>query len=353
MALTILVVALLLGLVVMLIVLWASFLRLGLLWARVPDVTLRGVVAATALFLAVRLLLYLVFRLAAPTSEGLQVFASLVELATSVLTPCLVIMLVFKTRFLRSVQAWLPTLAPSIAAIGFSLFVLRPFLFEAFVAPTNGMAPTLLGDHWRSECPECGAPNYCSPMETAYGRDFAPPRICDNFHVAHGEDSEFVDFVDQVDQPVQPADRFLVAKFLPPRRWDLVVFRYPEDPTQLYVKRLVGLPGETIVIEDGSVFADGEKLTVPPELRGIEYLSEIPELQFDFLHEGLSGSKASPAVLGDDEYFVLGDFSARSSDSRLWRQGAPGHPPYAVPRSYVEGVVTHIYWPPERCRRFR
>jgi hypothetical protein len=67
----------------------------------------------------------------------------------------------------------------------------------------------------------------------------------------------------------------------------------------------------------------------------------------------MSGTKDRPAVLADDEYFVLGDFSAQSSDSRWWYEGAPGHNPYAVPRSHVRGVVTHIYWPPQRWRVLR
>ena len=60
-----------------------------------------------------------------------------------------------------------------------------------------------------------------------------------------------------------------------------------------------------------------------------------------------------PAKLGADEYFVLGDFSQQAADSRLWETGAPGHPTYAVPQSYLIGVVTHIYWPPSRWRILR
>jgi hypothetical protein len=59
------------------------------------------------------------------------------------------------------------------------------------------------------------------------------------------------------------------------------------------------------------------------------------------------------ARLGEDEYFVLGDFSAMSKDSRLWGEGAPGHHPFAVPESHLRGVVTHIYWPPDRWRILR
>jgi signal peptidase I len=164
--------------------------------------------------------------------------------------------------------------------------------------------------------------------------------ICEKgFHV-----SEVKDF----DRHVRGGDRMLVAKFLKPRRWDLIVFRYPEDPSVMYVKRLVGLPGEEMLIDGGAVWADGKRLPLPDSLRGIEYLSEMPGG-----HVELWGTRAHPAKLGPDEYFVLGDFSAQAKDSRLWEQGAPGHPPYAVPQSYLRGVVTHIYWPLQRCRTLR
>ena len=55
-------------------------------------------------------------------------------------------------------------------------------------------------------------------------------------------------------------------------------------------------------------------------------------------------------MLADDEYFVLGDFTWRSVDSRFWEEGAVGHNPYAVPESHLHGVVTHIIWPPSRWR---
>ena len=164
--------------------------------------------------------------------------------------------------------------------------------------------------------------------------------ICrDNFHVTRpieGDDRGF------------SADRFLVAKFLSPRRWDLVTFRYPENPSTLLVMRLVGLPGEEIMIKDGQVWANGEVLTPPDSIRGIRYLSEITNW-----HEKLWGSLDHPAKLADDEYFMLGDFSPESEDSRLWQRGAPGHNPFAVPESHLCGVVIHVYWPPSRWRAFR
>jgi signal peptidase I len=130
----------------------------------------------------------------------------------------------------------------------------------------------------------------------------------------------------------------------------MIVFRYPADPSVNYVKRLVGLPGEELYIRDGAVWINGQRLEPPDEVGGIEYLMTI-EISGHPLPT--SAGSMHPARLGPDEYFVLGDFSAESSDSRFWEQGAPGHPPYAVPESHIIGVVTHIYWPISRWRTFR
>ena len=143
-------------------------------------------------------------------------------------------------------------------------------------------------------------------------------------------------------------DRVVVTKFIHPQRWDVIAFRLPEEPRYCLRKRLVGLPGETVTIKDGAVWIDGKRQMPPESCKGIEYIDHIEGWPGTFW-----GNEAHPAKLGPDEYFVLGDFSARAKDSRLWEQGAPGHPPYAVPASYIVGVVTHIYWPPSRWRVLR
>ncbi len=280
------------------------------------------------------------FLFGSPSSDAQSIVLGVVELAVAVVVPCAVIKAVFKARFLRALQAWLPTLLATVTTLAFAVLVLRPFLYEAFVVPTNAMAPTLVGRHWTGICPECGKPSYCSPRDDRYGASDLPLMICDNFHVKKASD---------IDKTVHAGDRFMVAKFFTPQRWDLVVFQYPEEPGTLYVKRLVGLPGEKVQIQDGSVWIGGVRQTLPDTVRGLEYLSELP----DWFGPDLWGSANRPALLGDDEYFVLGDFSAQSKDSRFWEQGAPDHNPFAVPESHMKGVVTHTYWPPHRWRIHR
>lgn len=328
------------GLTVVSAVLWALFLRIGLRWAKVPNSTTRRVALAAALAIVLQVAINTLFFSFPTFSADRSILLGLVQLAAVVVAPCAVISVLFKTRFVQTVQAWLPTLLTSVATLGLVLVVLRPFLYDAFVVPTNGMAPTLLGKHWRGVCPECGKPNYCSPRDERDGAADPPLMICDSFHVTRTA---------KLPKAVQGGDRFLAAKFLTPQRWDLVVFQYPEKPATLYVQRLVGFPGETVHLEDGAVWIDGIRQTPPDSLEGIEYLSKLP----DGLGPDLWGSKERPARLGSDEYFVLGDFSAQSRDSRFWEQGAPGHNPFAVPASHIKGVATHTYWPPHRWRVHR
>lgn len=89
-----------------------------------------------------------------------------------------------------------------------------------------------------------------------------------------------------------------------PKRGDVVVFRYPNDETVFYIKRLIGLPGETVHIEQGSTFVtktDGTRI----ELDESYVVSEDATYTLD-------------RSLGPEEYFVMGDNRPKSSDSRTW-----------------------------------
>lgn len=84
-----------------------------------------------------------------------------------------------------------------------------------------------------------------------------------------------------------------------PERGDIIIFKYPDDESINYVKRIIGLPGETVQIEDGEVYVDGEALTEP-------YLDTVTLGNY------------GPYSVPEDSYFVMGDNRNDSKDSRFW-----------------------------------
>jgi signal peptidase I len=113
-------------------------------------------------------------------------------------------------------------------------------------------------------------------------------------------------------------ERFL---FSPPRRGDIVVFRPPGTRSDPYIKRIIGLPGETIEILDGAVYVNGTRLEEP-------YVSSSTNWR--------GGGSDSALVIPAGEYFVLGDNRANSSDSRVFG---------TVPEDNFIGKAWIAYWP--------
>ncbi len=89
-------------------------------------------------------------------------------------------------------------------------------------------------------------------------------------------------------------------RFSDPKRFDIVVFPYEYEEDTYYIKRVIGLPGETIWLNDGKIYINGEVLE---EDYGLETFTD-------------AGIAAEPIVLGEDEYFLMGDNRNRSKDSR-------------------------------------
>lgn len=335
-----------LGMQSLYIAVWAVSLQLGLAWVKVSRPRFLRTLVAAAMVLVFQIAFCYASHLLPPLGLGLVTLLLLLGGGVVAVVQCVVLGCVFRLPPKRALQAWLPTIIATGCVVPVLLVVSRVALLEPFVVPTNGMAPTLLGNHWQTTCDVCGEAAYCSPLPPeSSARSTRPMQvICDHFHITTLSPEERAAAEDRV----MSGDRMLVAKFLQPQRWDLVVFGYPADPTKNYVQRLVGLPGETIVIKNGQVWADGKRLTLPPQLTGLQY-QPTPY----YVPPRVWATPQTPAVLGDDEYFMLGDFSAASLDSRYWQQGTVGRQPYAVPAANFKGVVTHIYWPPARSQPVR
>lgn len=115
----------------------------------------------------------------------------------------------------------------------------------------------------------------------------------------------------------------LSYRFGDPERFDIIVFPPQESPKEHYIKRIIGLPGETVQIDaEGKIYIDGEVLE---ENYGLETIRN-------------AGRAAEPITLGDDEYFVLGDNRNNSKDSR---SDAVGN----VKRSSITGRAWLRIWP--------
>ncbi|HLZ10503.1 MAG TPA: signal peptidase I, partial [Chloroflexota bacterium] len=123
----------------------------------------------------------------------------------------------------------------------------RTFLAGGYMIETGSMAPCLLGNHRQAVCPSC---RYSFAVED---RDAGIKAICPNC----GRTGVAIEKLSRND-----GDQLLVHRGLfelrRPRRWEVVVFRNPNKPTQAYVKRMIALPGESVQIRDGDIYVGGE-----------------------------------------------------------------------------------------------
>jgi signal peptidase I len=176
-----------------------------------------------------------------------------------------------------------------VVAVILALFI-RTFVVQAFKIPTGSMQPNLLiGDHLLVN-------------KVIYSPSALPLE-----------------------------DRILAKK--PIERGHVVVFKFPEDPTRDFIKRVIGLPGETVEIKDKTVYINGQALVEPyahfeePPLR-----HDDPE--YDLRSEG-GRDNWGPGVVPAGQLFVMGDNRDNSRDSRFWR---------FLPRDQVKGRALLVYW---------
>lgn len=187
-----------------------------------------------------------------------EIAAAAVRLALFVVELVVIFLLlrrVFSLSLRRTFAPFAAFVVLILAQVGLALFVIRPFLVEAFVLPTPSMAPT-----------------------------------------------------------IEQGDLFVANKLLRPRRWDLMVYRArgSDGQSAVFCKRLVGLPGERLRFDGGEVCVNDQAVAAPPVLAGRCHArpAALPPAQARY-------RDGDTIVLGSDEYFLIGDHVEGSWDSRM------------------------------------
>ena len=136
-----------------------------------------------------------------------------------------------------------------------------------------------------------------------------------------------------------PSEFPLERRLLPEtqvHRGDIVVFKYPEEPERDFIKRVVGLPGETVELRHKQVYIDGRPLDepyvhflVPPSTHAQEFAAYDVREQY------------GPVTVPEGQYFVMGDNRDNSQDSRYWG---------FLPRDFIKGKALMVYWSYESDR---
>ena len=164
--------------------------------------------------------------------------------------------------------------------------IIRPFIVQAFKIPTGSMRPTLLeGD-------------LILVNKFIYGAKV-------------------------------PFTRLRLPAFRDIKRGDVIVFIYPEDNKKDFIKRMVGLPGDIVEIKSGTIYINNKPLLDPVFNQRYYY------------NRGYFSQENKKITVPAGNYFVLGDNSGSSKDSRYWG---------FVPKDNILGEALAIYWPPQRIR---
>ena len=220
----------------------------------------------------------------------------------------------------------------------------RSFEAEALVIPTGSMAPTLMGRHRDLVCETCGE-DYrigCSkelnePTCTLEPRAFVRQSRCPNC----GAVARLTDAAGRYlhDYPPFTGDRIIVEKlaydFVEPARWDVVVFKYPEDARVNYIKRLIGLPGETVTIAGGDIWTD--RGTADP------VIARKPPSRLLAMLQCVHDSRHRPAAkLTENWPAAWSDWSGNPPDSPGWTTADEGRS-YAI-RDQGNQAAATIRW---------
>ncbi|MFH1412037.1 MAG: signal peptidase I [Candidatus Omnitrophota bacterium] len=183
---------------------------------------------------------------------------------------------------------WAEWIKPILIAAALAIFV-RTFIIQPFKIPSNSMYPTL------------------KPGDRIFVSKFA-----------YGAKIPFTDI--------------RLPKIEDPKEGDIIVFTSPVEKKKYLVKRFIADSGDTVMIKSGGVFVNGEKLSSPP-FDGLFYYNR-----------GKYGAEGEEVKVPEGEFFVMGDNSANSMDSRYWG---------FAPKKNIVGKAFIIHWPPGRMRLLR
>jgi signal peptidase I len=173
-----------------------------------------------------------------------------------------------------------------VIAVILALFI-RTFVVQAFKIPTGSMENNLLvGDHLLVN------KFVFAPTESAIERALLPT------------------------QPI--------------RRGDVIVFKYPEEPERDFIKRVIGLPGETLEMRHKQIYINGSPIDEPY----VHFLQPPSSVDQEVASYDVR-ERYGPVTVPPDQYFVMGDNRDNSQDSRYWG---------FLPRDYVKGKALMVYW---------
>lgn len=135
----------------------------------------------------------------------------------------------------------------------------------------------------------------------------------------------------------------LQYKFSDPKRYDIVIFKYPDDESQLFIKRVIGLSNETVIITGGEVYiADSGTVTddIPDEelINDPTMLPGVKKLDDSFTAEQMDTTYSGVFRVPEDSYFMMGDNRNHSKDSRFWVNKF-------VAKDKIIGKAVLRYWP--------
>jgi len=209
-------------------------------------------------------------------------------------------------------SVWREWIESIVIALVLAIFI-RTYFFQPFKIPSGSMRMTLVeGDQLFVNKLDYGPillPELHSP-------DFLRQWLGPNFDI-------------QWPQALWPLAKVRLPGLSHPQRGDIIVFVFPNDRTKDFIKRLIGLPGDKVEIKDGEVYINGQEV-IDPRIKNIYHYNA-----------GDYGQEGVPITVPAGHYFVMGDNSAKSYDSRYWG---------FVDEYDVVGKAEVLFWPLNRIR---